>query len=108
MRGSLVRAESLSRPAFERPIAFGALARLAASASGLVTLAIVALRLDPESQGYFYTFGNVLALQVFAELGLGTVLTQFASHESARSHDPGAQSRLASLGRFALRWYAWG
>ncbi len=65
-------------------------------------------------QGYYYTFTSVLAIQVFAELGLGTVLTYYASHEWANlaldrygrvTGDADSSSRLTSLGRFALRWY---
>ena len=57
---------------------------------------------------------SVLAVQVFAELGLGTVLISYASHEWAHlaldrdgqvTGDADALSRLASLGRFALGWY---
>jgi hypothetical protein len=32
-------------------------------------------------QGFYYTFGSVLALQVFVKLGLVTVIVQMASHE---------------------------
>src|SRR5262245_29632940 len=99
-------AQSLSLARLDRPVTYGALSRVAASLAGVVTLAAVALGLDPESQGYFYAFGNVLALQIFAELGLGTVLTQFASHEWALRARPEARSRLASLGRFGVRWFA--
>lgn len=75
---------------------------------------LIATRLSKDVQGYYYTFGSLLGLQVFVELGLGAVITQFASHEwaglslrdgrvegSAVSH-----SRLAGLFRFSLRWYA--
>src|SRR5207245_2385725 len=69
---------------------------------------------SPEMQGYYYTFNSLLAFQIFAELGLGTVLTYYASHEWAKlafdphgrvTGDADALSRLTSLGRFALRWY---
>lgn len=82
--------------------------------SGLVTTFMIAKYFSPDMQGYYYTFNAVLVLQVFAELGLTTVVVTFASHEWSRigldekgriSGDAGAISRLTSLGRFALRWY---
>ena len=79
-----------------------------------INLLLVTRFLSPVAQGFFYTFGSVLALQVLFELGLTQLITQFASHE--RSHlswrtdgtlegDGRAKSRLASLLRSALTWY---
>jgi O-antigen/teichoic acid export membrane protein len=82
--------------------------------SGLVTMLLVAAMFRPDLQGYYYTFLSVLALQAFAELGLGIVISSHASHEWARlqfspnggvTGDPESLSRLTSLGRFALKWY---
>jgi len=82
--------------------------------AGLITTLLIAALFSPVLQGYYYTFNSVLAFQVFAELGLGTVLTSFASHEWAKlafdqngriTGDQDALSRLTSLGSFALRWY---
>ena len=82
--------------------------------AGLVTTLFVAAFFAPEVQGYHYTFLSILALQVFAELGLGVVITTYASHEwsrlalDARGHivgDSDSVSRLASLARFAVQWY---
>ena len=82
--------------------------------AGLVTTLLVAAFFAREVQGYHYTFLSILALQVFAELGLGVVITSYASHEWARLAldsrgrivgDPDSVSRLASLARFAVRWY---
>lgn len=82
--------------------------------AGLLTTILIASFFPPELQGYYYAFFSVQALQVFAELGLGTVISAYASHEWAKlafdaqgrlTGDPDARSRLVSLGRFALRWY---
>ena len=83
-------------------------------AAGLVTTLLIGAFFSPELQGYYYTFLSVLALQVFAELGLGIVITTYASHEWSKlafvqdgrvTGDADAFSRLTSLGRFALKWY---
>ena len=80
-----------------------------------VTMLIIASRLTAVEQGYYYTFSSVLALQVFVELGLVTVIVQVASHEWAFLHcdnsgkicgNERALSRLSSLLNFALKWYA--
>lgn len=51
--------------------------------AGAATTILVPLILSPTEQGFFYTFGSVLALQVFFELGLNHVLTQLAGHSAA-------------------------
>jgi O-antigen/teichoic acid export membrane protein len=82
--------------------------------AGPVSMLVIAYWLSAEEQGFYYTFSSVLAMQIFVELGLATVIVQVASHEWAfLQHDkngkisgePRALSRLASLMRFALRWY---
>lgn len=101
--------------AINRAVMFGLLAKSWNSVSTLVTIALIASHFSPAVQGYYYTFGNLLALQVFAELGLGYVVIQFASHEWSQlgfGADGGvvgaeaAMSRLVGLGRLAFRWYA--
>lgn len=75
---------------------------------------VIAVTLARSTQGYYYTFFSLVALQSFFELGFSIVLIQFASHEWASlsrdaaggiSGDPVARSRLISLGRLAGRWY---
>lgn len=75
---------------------------------------LLAVRRPPEEQGLYYVLTNALALTGLFELGLGTVLVQFASHAAAglvRRRDgefvPGAQSTdaIQSLMRLTVRWY---
>lgn len=98
----------------DRAVSFAVLGKLWGMGAGLVTALLVATYFTPEVQGYYYTFLSVLALQVFAELGLGTVISTYASHEWSKlslnpdgriEGDPEALSRLHSLARFAWRWY---
>jgi hypothetical protein len=76
---------------------------------------LIAHSLTPIQQGFYYTFGSILSLQVFFELGLTYVVLQFASHERAHLRwtpqgvlegDPTAKARLSSLIRLTLKWYA--
>lgn len=70
--------------------------------------------LRPAEQGFYYTFGSVIALNLFLELGLAFVLVQFASHEKAHlewtedntlSGSEVAKDRLAAVLKIATKWY---
>lgn len=98
----------------DRAVLFAVSGKVWSLPAGLITVLLIAAFFSPELQGYYYTFSSVLAFQIFAELGLGTVLTYYASHEwsklAADRHggvtgDAGALSKLTSLARFALKWY---
>ena len=67
----------------DRAIGFTILARGWASVAGLVTVALIARFLSPSEQGYYYTFGSLIALQIVFELGFSFVILQMASHERA-------------------------
>lgn len=98
----------------DKPVFFAFAGKAWSMAAGLVTSLLIASYFSPELQGYYYTFFAVLSLQVFAELGLGTVISTHASHEWSRlgfdkngevTGDAESLSRLISLGNFALKWY---
>src|ERR1700687_450628 len=98
----------------DRAVGFTVLARLWSSAAGLVTVALIARFLSPAEQGYYYTFGSLIALQIVFELGFSFVILQMASHERAHltfspsgliSGDAVAHARLASVLQKTLRWY---
>jgi len=98
----------------DRAVFFTAGARFWNLGSGLLTLALVGTKLTEETQGFYYTFNSVMAMQIFLELGLSQSLLQFASHEFARlsfgeggslQGDAQAAGRLRTLGKLALRWY---
>ena len=105
---------ALRRLGMSRAVAFSMVSQIWSGMAGPVTMLVIAHWMSAVAQGFYYTFGSVLALQVFVELGLATVLVQVASHEWAflcRDASGGIQgdarafSRLASLLRFALKWY---
>jgi len=54
----------------DRAIFFTVLTRGWNASAGLVTIFLVSHFLSPVLQGYYYTFYSLIALQVFAELGL--------------------------------------
>lgn len=104
----------LQKIGIDRAVLFGLLAKFWSVVSGPVTALLIATQFTSELQGYYYTFGSILALQVFVEMGLGTVIIQFASHEWSKlsfdkdghiSGDREALSRLISLANIAFKWY---
>ena len=68
----------------DRAIGFTVLARFWASSAGLVTVALIARFLTPAEQGYYFTFGSLVAMQMVFELGFSFVILQLASHERAQ------------------------
>jgi O-antigen/teichoic acid export membrane protein len=82
--------------------------------SGFITVALVIRYLNPDEQGYYYTFASLLAMQILFELGMSVVVMQFASHEMAHlswsetetiEGDEIAKSRLRSLLVIIIQWY---
>jgi O-antigen/teichoic acid export membrane protein len=83
--------------------------------AGPVTIVLIALHFSPDTQGYYYTFWSLIALQAFVDLGLQIFVVSASSHEWARLSidengeivgDETARSRLISLGQLVLKWYA--
>src|ERR1700760_3332393 len=66
-----------------RAILFTTMARGWSSFAGLITVLLIARFLSPPEQGYYYTFGSLVALQIVFELGFSFVILQLASHERA-------------------------
>lgn len=98
----------------DKAIAYSSGARIVQAVASLGTLFFIAGYLSEEEQGYYYTFGSIIAIQVFFELGLTSIITQYVAHESVHvniganivSGEIRYQSRLASLLRFCIKWYA--
>jgi O-antigen/teichoic acid export membrane protein len=95
-------------------IAFTILSRVIQAGGGVVTLILIAKYLTKVEQGYYYTFGSILAIQIFFELGLSGIITQFVAHENANltwnnhisfTGNEESSSRLASLLRFTVKWF---
>ena len=99
----------------DRAVGFTVLARFWSSSAGLVTIALIARFLSPAEQGYYYTFGSLVAMQMVFELGFSFVILQLASHERAQlsidgdyniAGSPIAHARLASVIQKSVRWYS--
>ncbi len=96
-------------------IAFTVLSRVIQAGGGVISILFIAKYLSLVEQGYYYTFGSVLAIQIFFELGLSNIITQFVAHEMAHLNwesetqlegSEESLSRLSSLLRFCVKWFA--
>jgi len=83
---------------------------------GLITVVLIASYYTPVEQGFYYTFGSIVAIQIFFELGLNGIITQYVAHEVAHlkwdkdyKHKLKGESkylsRLSSLLHFTIGWY---
>jgi O-antigen/teichoic acid export membrane protein len=111
--GNIIKA-ILVKIGIDEVIAFTIVGRIVQAAGGIIALLLVAHYLTETEQGYYYTFGSILAIQFFFELGLSNIIIQFVSHESVKlqwidqtSFNGPAEScsRLASLLRFSVKWF---
>lgn len=99
----------------DKAIGYTILGRIIQASGSIVSLSLIALFLTKEEQGFYYTFGSIIAIQIFFELGFNGIITQYAAHETAhisgyaksdQELERKAQSRLSSLLRFCIRWFS--
>jgi len=94
-------------------ILFTLLSRAVQALGGIGSVVFIGIFLTGDERGYFYTFASILAIQVFFELGLSAIITQYTAHEFAHLKWEGNQlvgddhyrSRLSSLLRFFIKWF---
>lgn len=96
-------------------IAYSSGARVFQAFAGVVSLFFIATFLTGEEQGFYYTFGSILAIQVFFELGFTGIMTQYVAHEVVHLElkkdynyegEERYKSRVSYLIRFCIKWYA--
>lgn len=98
----------------DKAIAYSSGARIVQSVAGVGIIFFISRFLTGVEQGFYFTFGSIIALQIFFELGLTGIITQFVAHEAAhlKLNEDGTyageeyyKSRLSSLLRFCVKWY---
>lgn len=99
----------------DKSIAYTSSARIIQGFTGIASVFFISTFLTGVEQGFYYTFGSILAMQVFFELGLTGIMQQYVAHEASHlelgednsyTGEHAYKSRLASLVRFCLKWYA--
>ncbi len=96
-------------------IAYTIIGRVIQAGGGVISILFIAKYLTKVEQGFYYTFGSLLAIQIFFELGLSNVITQFVAHEVAHLRwenktqligSDKSLSRLSSLLHFCIKWFS--
>mgnify|MGYP001080599171 CR=1 FL=1 len=103
----------LKKLEIDKTVTFLLLGKVVSLLSQPITLFFISAYLNAEERGYYFTFSNIIALSIFLELGLGTILTQFASHEFAYLRwnkgvlegDTIPLNRTLSLMKKTINWY---
>lgn len=104
----------LQKIGMDKAIAYSSAARIVQGIAGIATILFITIFLSDIEQGFYFTFCSIVALQVFFELGLTGIMTQYVAHEAAHlaldaqsiyQGEEKYKSRLASLIRFCLKWY---
>lgn len=98
----------------DKAIAYTSAGQAISAGGGFITALFILKCLSGVEQGYYYTFKSILAIQVFFELGMNTVITQYVAHEASHLTWNGTsltgenryRSRLSSLLHFCTKWYS--
>ncbi len=115
MQNNKVIAIFRNKIGIDTAIIYTAFSRIIQGGSGFLSMLFVIKFLDKFEQGYFYTFGSIIALQVFFELGLTSIITQFTAHEFANlkfinkytlDGDLKNLSRVSSLLHLSVKWFS--
>lgn len=105
----------LTKAGVDKAIIFTVLARLTQASGALISIFLISKFLSKNEQGYYYTFASLIAVQVFFELGLSSVLVQYVAHEKAHlswvtdtklEGNKDSLSRLSSLWLFCVKWFS--
>lgn len=98
----------------DKAIAYSSGGRVVSGLAGVLSVFFISTFLTEVEQGFYFTFGSILAIQVFFELGLTGIMTQFVAHEASHltlneeleyEGNEYYKSRLASLVHFCMKWY---
>lgn len=98
----------------DKAIAYSSGARIFQAFAGVISVFFIATFLTGAEQGYYFTFGSILAIQTFFELGFTDIITQYVAHEVAHLNikenlvyegEERYLSRLTYLIRFCMKWY---
>ena len=98
----------------DKSIAYSSGARVVQALVSVGSIFIFSAFLTGVEQGFYFTFGSIVAIQIFFELGLTNIITQYVAHEDSFlyitcgqiSGNEGHKSRLAYLLHFCVKWYS--
>ena len=98
----------------DNAILFTSSSSIIGALGNVFSVILVVKYLSGIEQGFYYTFGSIVAIQTFFELGLNNIITQYVAHEVSNlkwedNHQISGESkyisRLSSLLNFSIKWY---
>jgi O-antigen/teichoic acid export membrane protein len=113
MKLNLIRSFG-SKIGIDKAIIFTSATNIFGALGSVVSIILVVKYLSGFEQGFYYTFGSIVAIQIFFELGLNGIITQYVAHEVSNlvwennknlSGESKFKSRLSSLLHFSINWY---
>lgn len=99
---------------FDKAIIFTSSNSIFGALGNIITVVLVVKYLNSTEQGFYFTFGSIVAIQIFFELGLNGIITQYVAHEASNliwenknilSGASKFRSRLSSLLHFSVQLY---
>ncbi len=114
IKNNLILTTIAQKIGMDGAIAYASAGRFFSSFAGVISIFFIATFLTGEEQGFYYTFGSILAIQTFFELGFTGIMTQYVAHEAVHLKLNGNyvyegeskyKSRLSYLVRFCIKWY---
>lgn len=103
-----------SRFGIDKAIVFTSSSSVLGAVGSIISVILVVKCLSSVEQGFYYTFGSIVAIQIFFELGLNGIITQYVAHEVSNLEWENSEtlkgntkyiSRLSSLLHFSIKWY---
>lgn len=98
----------------DKSILFTSSSSIIGAVGSVISVLLVVKYTTGIEQGFYYTFGSIVAIQIFFELGLNGIITQYVAHEVSNliwinDHSLDGESiyksRLSSLLHFSVKWY---
>ena len=99
---------------FDKAIMFTSSSTVIGTLGSVISVILVVKYLTGIEQGFYYTFGSIVAIQIFFELGLNGIITQYVAHEASNLKwenedkligESIYMSRLSSLLHFSIKRY---
>ena len=103
-----------SKIGLDKAIMFTSSSSILNALGSIISVILVVKYLTGVEQGFYYTFGSIVAIQVFFDLGLNGIIVQYVAHEASNlqwksdhkiSGESKYISRLSSLLHFSVKWY---
>ena len=104
----------LNKIGIDKAILFTSASSMVGTLGSVFTVILIIHFFNEVEQGFYYTFGSIVAIQIFFELGLNGIITQYVAHEVSNLKWVGDNilygeskymSRLSSLLHFSVKWY---